>query len=387
MTTLAEESVEVALRGNSAYQEEFFGKMHLIDLGIIQHYNADGTADVLALYMNGGAQVTFTSVEVLYFGSGSGAFCCNPEGSLCLLFIPMTCVPNTSSLEINTAAPPFSAEGMKAIPVTRGDKSILHAGFDGFGNFLISGNTPIQITKNGAQMCFGEDSVSINVDEGLTKVLCGGRVSVLENADGTKRVLRLDDNGIAQYMLKVEADGSYTIKRNATVAFTDEDYEDLDAFTDWMWIETYNTDGSVTKILQQDADTPLLTHSVASNGNVTDTLSADSGMTYTLKVGDDVSIVVDGTAKSIKFTAGSVTEERKDGSWSISVNGPVTIESTTADLIKIKNTSSSLYKVLNDVISLLNGGTVATAGSPAAHTITAGQFSQALTDLGLLTGD
>lgn len=188
-------------------------------------------------------------------------------------------------------------------------------------------------------------------------------------------------------MMKVESDGSYVIKHNATKAFEDADYEDLDSFEDWMWIEQFNIDGSRLTTLQKDASTPLLTREITADGNVTDTLSKDSGQVYTLNVGDDVSIVVDGSAKSITFTTGQVSEERKDGGWTLSVNGPISIEGTGSDLVKIKNASSSLFKVLNDIISVLNGGSCATQGSPAAHTITPGQFSQALADLQAFTGD
>lgn len=385
----SKEALSNITKGATAYQSENLSMYRLIDLGIIQEYNKDGSVNVLSLNLDSNGQaITFTNVEVLYPGTNTGAIMYNAEGSLCLLFKLKVSIPDTQTMLIDTGASPYSNDCLKALPVTRGSQTTLHSGFDGFGNFSIQGEgCSININKKGLMITEGTDSISLSVDSGLSKCLCNGQLFVDYNIDGTKRVLRYDTGGIAQYMMKVEADGSYSIKHNATKAFEDGDYEDLDSFTDWLWVEQFNVDGSRTSILQQDADTPLLTREITAEGNVTDTLTKDSGMLYTLNVGEDVSIKVDGSNKSITFTTGEVTEERKDGGWTLSVNGPITIEGTGSDLVKIKNSQSSLYKVINDIISVLNGGSCATAGSSAAQTITAGQFATALQDLQALTGD
>lgn len=384
----SEEALNNVIKGFSSYQTEELSMYHLIDLGIIQGYNADGSANVLALYLDSNRQpVTFERVEVLYPGTNTGAITYNAEGSLCLVLKMKVSIPDTQSMKINTTASPYGGDCIKVIPVTRGSQTALKAGFDGFGNFSVQGDgVNLNITKKGATLSSGGSSVVFSVSTGLSKCLCNGQLFVDNNIDGTKRVLRYDTSGIAQYMMKVEADGSYVIKHNATKAFEEADYDDLDSFTDWMWIECYNVDGSRVSTLQKDADTPLLTREITPEGNVTDTLTKDSGMLYTLNVGEDVSITVDGSNKSIAFTTGEVTEERKDGGWSLSVNGPITIEGTGSDLVKIKNANSSLFDVINKILTVLNGGSCATAGSPAAHTITAGQFTDALTALQQFTG-
>lgn len=334
-----------------------------------------------------GAPVTYEHVELLYIGTNAGCISFNPEGCLCLLLKPYSCIPDTTTMEIDNRESPHSNAGMKAIPVTNGRQTALTAMFDGFGNFKMDGDgVSINMSPSITTLTMGNASMTFSNEGEVCKCLCNGQLFVTHSEDGTTRILRYDTSNIAQYMMKVEANGSYVVKRNATKAFSDTDYDDLDAFTDWRWIETYNTDGSVSKVLQQDADTPLLTHSVDATGNVTETLSKDSGMKYTLNVGDNVSIVIDGSAKSIAIKTGSVTNTQKDTAWSINVNGPITIESSTSDLIKIKNAASSLFTVINDIITVLNGGSCATTGEPTAHTITAGQFSQALTDLQALTG-
>lgn len=374
------------IKGELATQDEVLARYHLIDLGCVQGYNPDGTVNVLSPYFMEGQPVVYNNVEVVYIGTNAGCISYNVEGALCLLLKPYSCIPNTSSMEIDVSASPHSNKGMKALPITSGQNTSLKTLFDGMGNFNIQGNgISVKISPSTTELTNGGASVTFDNEGNVFKCLCKGQLYINYNNDGTKRVLRYDTNGIAQYMMLVNADGSYTVKRNATKAFEDTDYDDLDSFTDWLWIETYNVDGSLSKVLQKDADTPLLTHSVDAEGNITTSLSADSGKTFTLNVGDDVSVTIDGEAKSIKFVTGEVTEERKDGGWSISVNGPITLESTSADKVVLKNSASSLYTVLNDILTVLNGGSCVTAGSPAAHTITAGQFTQALTDLQALT--
>lgn len=370
------------LKGQNVQQSEVLSRYHLIDLGCVQGYNADGTVNILSPYFMEGAPVSYEHVELLYIGTNAGCIAFNPEGCLCLLLKPYACIPDTTSMQIDNRESPHSNAGMKAIPITNGRQTALKTMFDGYGNFKMEGDgVSVNMTPSTTSLTMGDASMSFTNEGEVSKCLCKGQLFITHANDGTTRTLRYDTKGIAQYMMKVEADGSYTIKRNATKAFQEADYDDLDAFTDWLWVETYGVDGSITKVLQKDADTPLLTHSVDAKGNVTETLSKDSGQVYTLKVGEDVSISIDGSAKSIALTTGSVTNTQADASWSVSVNGPITLESTTADKIAIKNTTSSLYTVINDIISVLNGGSCATAGSPAAHTITAGQFSQALTDL------
>lgn len=386
--TNAEMFIQEIVKGQGIQDANVQKHFQLIDLGFIQGYNPNGTVNVLSLYLNNGEKVIYQNAEVLYLGTREGAFTCCADGGLCLVLNPRTSMPTVDSGLINAGAEPYSFDSIKVIPVSTGIGTRLSTGFDHVGDFRISGDGGgIRVSPTSTMLTFGNSHFTLNNDGTLGTSLCSGLFNIFTDESGVLRALKYDADRIPQLMISVSQDGSYTIKKNATEAFADTDYDDLDSFNKWLWVEQYNVDGSFVKTLQQDESTPLLQHEVASDGSVTDTLTTDSGMKYALNVGDDVSIVVDGSAKSITFTTGDVTEERKDGGWSINVNGPITLESSTTDLIKIKNTASSLYKVLKDIIDVLNNGSCATAGSPAAHTITAGQFTQALTDLNSLSGD
>lgn len=361
-----------------------FSKYQVCELGVITGLNGR-FAEVTTFRYIKNTPVRYSNVEVLYFGCSSGAITGSLDGALCLLVIPFTALSDTSQNKVYYSGMPYDTAGMKAIPLSNGVGTTLQVGFDESGNFDINGDKISTTWEEGLfSMSFGNSNITLSGD-GTCTYIEGN--SYRHSWDGSKtRDIYFDSEGKASKMITYMDDGSYTVKKNATAAFEQSDYADLDAFDKWLWVEQYNADGSLSKVLQQDADTPLLTREVAADGSVTDTLSPDSGMVYTLNVGEDVSIVVDGTAKSITFTTGDTTEEKKDGGWSITVNGPITLESTTTDIITVKNSLTDLKTVIKDIIDVLNNGSCATAGSPAAHTITAGQFSQAVLDLANLMG-
>lgn len=59
----------------------------------------------------------------------------------------------------------------------------------------------------------------------------------------------------------------------------------------------------------------------------------------------------------------------------------IQVNANTSNKIKIGNSLASVYSVINTLINQLNSGSIVTAGSPAAHTITGGQFSSSATEL------
>lgn len=63
-------------------------------------------------------------------------------------------------------------------------------------------------------------------------------------------------------------------------------------------------------------------------------------------------------------------------------DGNITVDAKTGK-ITLKNSSSSLYDILNGILQILNTS-LATAGSPASHTVVPNQFSTQSTQLGQL---
>lgn len=79
---------------------------------------------------------------------------------------------------------------------------------------------------------------------------------------------------------------------------------------------------------------------------------------------------------------GGVTLDNGKADITVDKNGNVGINAKSGK-ISIKNNSASLYSILNGMLTTLNS-TLATAGSPASHTVVPNQFTQQSTQLGQL---
>lgn len=102
--------------------------------------------------------------------------------------------------------------------------------------------------------------------------------------------------------------------------------------------------------------------------------------------------LLDITQETIKFTFNdNQLEINKDNEITVSngkaevkvdKNGNITVDAKTGK-ITLKNSSSSLYDILNGMLQILNTS-LATAGSPASHTVVPNQFTTQSTQLGQL---
>ena len=77
---------------------------------------------------------------------------------------------------------------------------------------------------------------------------------------------------------------------------------------------------------------------------------------------------------------GDITVATEKASIHIDTSGNVKVNENSGK-VNIKNSSQSLYGIFDSLLSLLNGGTVATAGSQSAQTITSGQFTQQIEEM------
>ena len=300
------------VKGDDAYQNDILSKQHIVDLGVIQSYSPDGTANVLMLYFNQGQPVVFKGVEVLFIGTNTGAVTYNPEGSLCLLFKPTTCIPNTQDMKIDFAATASSNAGMKAIPITNGVNCSLNTGFDGPGNFFIKGEqVGVNITPTSVNMSFKGNTISLTSDGLFSTCMCNGKLFINHKDDGTSQYLRFDNDNKASQYVSIQADGSFTVKEGATASFSDSDYDDLDSFTKWLWVKTYNRDGSRSFVLGDGDGNAKLSLSIDTDGQVSlvkgnvnvDITESDNKQTISI-TGNNTSITIDGDGV-IAINAGS----------------------------------------------------------------------------------
>lgn len=127
---------------------------------------------------------------------------------------------------------------------------------------------------------------------------------------------------------------------------------------------------------------------VIRNDVVTTTLDSDGGVTL---ANDKADITVDKDGKYVirndvvtvtLESDGGITLDNGKADITVDKNGNVGINAKSGK-ISIKNNSASLYSILNGMLTTLNS-TLATAGSPASHTVVPNQFTQQSTQLGQL---
>ena len=140
-------------------------------------------------------------------------------------------------------------------------------------------------------------------------------------------------------------------------------------------------DGSATLGLVYDKDNSRykLTMAVDTDGAYqitqgdTNSLSVDKDGAVELKVADKVTITID--------KDGAVTVSNK-AVINVDKDGNVTIDAKSKK-VSIKNTQANLFTILNGMLTVLNSS-LATAGSPANHTVVPNQFSTQAQQLGQL---
>lgn len=152
----------------------------------------------------------------------------------------------------------------------------------------------------------------------------------------------------------------------------------------------YSADDEKNFFTLQVEDTGAL-HINSNDGKFTfDVDNADGDISTTLKC-NDASISINKDSEIIVANAKASANIDKDGAVTITSNSNTKIEIdkngnitlTAGGKVSIKNNSASLFTILKGMLQILNTS-LATAGSPASHTVVPQQFAQQDTQLGQL---
>lgn len=148
------------------------------------------------------------------------------------------------------------------------------------------------------------------------------------------------------------SDGNLTLK----LAYDEENERNLFSLTT-------SADGSLSLSLgyNEDEDKGMVELSAQADGNIT-----LSNAVTTVTVGDDGAYNIDNGKSTV----------------SVDKDGNVIIDAKSGK-VTIKNSSANLFTILKGMLQILNSS-LATAGSPANHTVVPNQFSQQDTQLGQL---
>lgn len=159
------------------------------------------------------------------------------------------------------------------------------------------------------------------------------------------------------------SDGKLTMK----LAYSEDDEKNLLVLeTNELGEITLQTNEKFLQTINQEGEVTIQT-----NDNFTETINKDGELDIKC---NDTNINVN-KSNEIAITTGKAKVN-------IDSSGNITIDAMGGKL-SLKNDKASLFNILNGMLQILNSS-LATAGSPASHTVVPQQFSQQSTQLGQL---
>lgn len=294
----------------------------IVDIGTISNVYHDGTVDIRTSRIVGNKVITYTHVELLAPGSSMGTFSSVPTaGSTCLVFSPRTSIPNTKDMKVGMNQP-YSIVGMKALMVSAPLPTMVRAGYDCNGNFILQG------TNGGALMCVEKDGDLVFTAGPLHVYMKPAGVVSMEWA---QRVVNISETGV-QTEDWYNADGFITRKEvndpvngSTTITVYDGTKDKKVLHSD-----TTNLDGS-SQTQVTDADGNVLFDMVISpEGQYDMTVGKDPGVTIQITPEGAISI-------SAKAAVGLTCEDAVsiEAQQDVTVKGAnVTVEAQQACTVK-----------------------------------------------------
>lgn len=334
--------------GRSDIQDirQALGTVGIIDIGTCYDYKAStNTCSVITSKVLNSRRAVYRNVEVLCIGNQNNAFRTNPDGSLCLVFVPRSCVPNTRTMAVDLSADDYAKHGAKCIPVSNAANTEISVGFGADGSFGIAGDDyAIRFTATDCSVIVND--IMYSIGDGGTLISAGGTTKQT-NTDGSWSEQALVDGSVA-YRLSFKTDGTYTIQRVSNAKPTPAELDDIDSFTNYVWTEEWAADGTYMRTLRGTDNENILK-------TVTDNIDGST---------EEVLNNADGNAilTTTKAADGSVTIVQTDGSDTLntvtmSAEGDVTIVNKGETTIKI-GIDGTLSVETGDAITLKAGGDI-----------------------------
>lgn len=217
----------------------------ILDIGTIVEVK-NGRALVHGSSFIGGQQTIYDDAEIVYPGNESGAYTVESAGTPCLIFIPLSCMPNIDNRNIQIRATSYDTDGVKVMPIGNGASSLVKTCFGAGGIFSILSKI--------YSLSFMEDAIHLERKDSAT--------SLSMDTNGGLHLIRQGENG-THYIDDI--DGSKT----ETWISKDKDVQ---------WADTLNSDGSRTLVQsnpQDESSDPLFSMTIDAQGVVQINTAAD----------------------------------------------------------------------------------------------------------------
>ena len=169
---------------------ETLGSYTLVDIGTIESVDENGRARVLTNQYIANERVIYQDVEVIYPGNPWGAYTAECSGTACLILFPYMCMPNTDTRMIRPGATPYNKDGVKAMPIGNGSKSIVKHFINSAGEYSL-GTTLYNIAFDGQTISLTQgDVLSLSKDAG------GNLYARHKNKNSGTFLFSLDEDGM-----------------------------------------------------------------------------------------------------------------------------------------------------------------------------------------------
>lgn len=302
-------------------REMFLSKLQsfvILDIGTIVEVK-NGRAKVNSSSFIGGQQTIYDDAEVIFPGNESGAYDVECAGTPCLIFIPMSCMPNILSRNVRLRSASYSGAGVKVMPIGNAVNAIVKSRV-GAGGVLsvLSKNYNISFNEDSINLERGDVAASVSMDE-------TGGLHVIKQGQASTHYVDM-------------VDGSTT----STWQSADKDVQ---------WVDTLNSDGSRTFVQNdprnEDAD-PLFSMTIDKTGKVQINTAAD------------ISVVTKGKA-----------DVKADGNVTVDAN-QINLNGSDTSFVTYTELNNALTAEVTGLLDQLNKHThqVATEGSPTGTPIT-----------------
>lgn len=235
------------------------GSYSIVDIGMITHVDGDGAATIMTTRLLGDMPVTYTNVELLYIGGGTGAFRSAAAGGIALLFTPNTCVPDTTDMKTLVTAGAYDSRGMKALVLSNGHNTTVNCGFGPTGDLNINGTDwALVAEKDCLHITTPATTLEFHNDGTIWSSIGKGLLTHYLKNDGTSIAVRYDSSGKIVFMDKQDPDGTvtkYYLSKAKPDGSKQED-EDLTKIKNWGWKEVRSPDKKITVTSLSDDEQP-----------------------------------------------------------------------------------------------------------------------------------
>ena len=246
-------------------REMFLSKLQsftILDIGTIVSVK-NGRARVNGSSFVGGRQTIYDNVEVVYPGNEGGVYDAECAGTPCLIFIPMSCMPDITNRNVRLRSSAYSGAGVKVMPIGNPAQAIVKTCFSAGGIFsILSKNYNLSFSEDTINLERKDVSSTVSMDEsGNLHVIKQGENSThyLDMEDGVSKSTWISKDGDVQWMDTLNSDGSRTVVQSDP---RDETADPLFSMTiDKTGALQINTAANISVTTKGDA-------SVTADGNV-----------------------------------------------------------------------------------------------------------------------